>query len=82
VVVVSISGGTWVHDNVVEYTATLLGEGATDDVILALIGNMKTGDKLEFPMLHPSMFLDGDCHAVYGMNPSCTVTRPFWDNWF
>jgi hypothetical protein len=67
VVVVSISRGANVGADV-EYTATLLGEGATDDAILVLIGNMMTGDTLELPMVRPSMLLDGfDRYVILGV---------------
>jgi hypothetical protein len=61
VVVVSISGGTYVtpYANVVDYTATLLGGGGTDDTIRTLMSNMTSGATLEFPMVRPNMLLDG-----------------------
>jgi hypothetical protein len=63
VVVVSISGGTYVtpYANVVDYTATLLGGGATDDTIRALMSNMTSGATQEVPMVRPSMLMDGGC---------------------
>jgi hypothetical protein len=79
VVVVSISGGTYVtpYDNVVDYTATLLGGGATDDAIRALMGNMASGATLEFPMVRPNMLLDGcaNRHGFWTPGPAAALYR-------
>jgi hypothetical protein len=68
VVVVSISGGTYVspYVNVVDYRATLLGGGATADTIYTLMGNMTSGATQEFPLVRPSMLLDAGCLLVDG----------------
>jgi hypothetical protein len=59
VLVVSISSGTWVRDGVVTYNATLLGDGDPDGSTVKLLDNMRSGAKAEFPMMRPSMLLDG-----------------------
>jgi hypothetical protein len=61
----------------VEYTATLLGDGATDDAIRTLMGNMTPGATQEFPMVRIKMLFDAIQHRM-DQNPmlACTTGYP------
>ncbi|KAG1676839.1 hypothetical protein FOA52_010348 [Chlamydomonas sp. UWO 241] len=72
VVTVSISAGARVRDNVVEYTATLLGDGDPDGSTAKLLANMRSGAKTEFPMHRPTMMLDG----IQYLSPGDKIAYP------